>query len=358
MLESLGILTVCLSSWILYERGDGWDSIFLILFSLSQLIDDQSTKLFWKCFLPSLVLCQYVFKHYSNPSSRVRGLIARGRGAGTVADAARKKQPTKPSSPASEASDTSREHFQSESAKTSPSRAGSMTSSSGNGNGNGNGKLYKGSTKLSRRVLTLACHLNVIRNTIHHPPIGARVNDELELVVHATILLFVFALPVYPGIAVIAISLMVHGSHSLFDNWDGITGMICPKVVHACDMTLRAVWDIDVQQLQCHVTRAVSSASDVLPSVSYESLAYIMPVLSRSMRSCYGIMSEYTLRLGAVMIENEECIYAVVMVCEPYLTPAIMRIFSWLGIRRRARPKIVTSASASPAPSPSPSPSP
>ena len=48
MLESLGVLAVCISSWLLYERGDGWDSLFLVLFSLIQLIDDQSTKLFWK----------------------------------------------------------------------------------------------------------------------------------------------------------------------------------------------------------------------------------------------------------------------------------------------------------------------
>jgi len=42
------VLAVCISSWLLYERGDGWDSLFLVLFSLIQLIDDQSTKLFWK----------------------------------------------------------------------------------------------------------------------------------------------------------------------------------------------------------------------------------------------------------------------------------------------------------------------
>jgi len=347
MLESFGVLAVCLFSWILYERGDGWDALFLILFSLSQLINDPSTKLFWKCFLPSLVLCQYVFKHYSQPSSRVRGLVARG--AGASAARKRKKQPipTSPASPESASPDTPQDCPSSESTKArTSSRTRTSSISSNTGKDNFNGKICRGSTQLSHRVLTLTCHLNVIRNTIHHSPIGSRVNDEVELSVYAAMLLFVMALPVYPGIAVITTSLLAHGSHYLLNNWDAITSFLWPKVTYVCGVARQALRGPAADATQTVLCAVASATSEVSANASSESLAHVAALLARGMSACHSVVSEYLPRLGAVMSENEECLYAAVFVCEPYLTAAMMKAFSWLGIHGRARPNIVKPAAA------------
>lgn len=213
-------------------------------------------------------------------------------------------------------------------------------------------KLYKGSLKLSRRTLTLACHLNVIKNTIHHSPMGARVNDELELAVYAAILVYVFFLPVYPAVSIIAISLVVQCARGVLDHWDCISSFVWPNVVHISDMALHAVWGTDMQQLQCRITDAMAITQPAEAAAgqvaSATSLAYLVPRMFGAAGACYAFISEYTRHLCAVMVDNEECMYAMVLLSEPHITNAMLRLFAWLGMRGRSRHKETISAAASP----------
>jgi len=217
-------------------------------------------------------------------------------------------------------------------------------------------KLYKGSLKLSRRTVTLACHLNVIKNTIHHSPMGARVNDELELAVYVAILVYVFFLPVYPAVSIIAISLVVQGAHGVLDHWDCISSFVwlnvVPNVVHVSDMVLHAVWGTDMQQLQCRITDAMSvtQLAEAGQAASATSLAHLAPRMFGATGACYAFISEYMRHFCAIMVDNEECIYAMVLLCEPHITNAMLRLLSWLGTRGRSRHKHKEAISAAASP--------
>ena len=199
-------------------------------------------------------------------------------------------------------------------------------------------KLYKGSLKLSRRILTLACHLNVIRNAVHRSPLGTRVNDELELVVYAAILVYVFSLPVYPAISIIAIFLMAYGARGLWDNWNSIASCVRPQLTRFADVALHSMWGISAQQLQCRIGDATDFLQPAAPgAASHASLAYIASLFSAGVGMCYRFISKNTRRFCTLLVENEECMYAMVLMCEPYIITAMLRLLSWLGICGRSR---------------------
>ncbi len=309
MLGSVGVLAICGAAWILYERGDGWDSLFLILFSLSQLIEDSSTKLFWKCFLPALSLCQYLFKHYSQPSSRAHALVHKTSKIDIV-----NREPVSPDSVRIGGSP----------------REDRKSARTFNENINSNAKhgkaVIRGSSLLARRLLTLTCHLNVLRNVIHNSPSGLQiVNDEVELVVYAAILTFVFSLPVFPGIGIAIISLLVYIINFTYGHWEEIIRLLDTFIT-----TFISICTVVQPLKECHVPEVFRNAwisgheiyATIGRSLQASDFASILWTNSRAIIET----------VCSVILENEECIYAVVFLTEPLFIGYMKQLCAMLGI--------------------------
>ena len=162
-LTVVGICTVALA---LYERGDGYDATFLLLFALSQHAESTNNRVFCRIFLPCLSLIQYFFKHIHTNNERTlwnQSVRHGGNGAGPTT--------TPTASPGS-----------------------SPESSKGKTKSKSTSKTYvKGSIALSRRFLTLSLHLSVIFHTVRNPESIGSMTEEKEVVLLMLISVFIFS---------------------------------------------------------------------------------------------------------------------------------------------------------------------
>ena len=228
MHHSLRMIFVSYVGSVLFYRGDTWDAIFLVVFAVSQIVENIHSRLYFRLFLPSLALGKLLLESWTltPESSRNRGSST------TVSSSSRIRQASGGRTSVGGAAfddkvdkekEESKDHVNNEKKKqhrerlpSDVSERSNISSSSQRGQKKERNLTSSISSRnaatttttttrisgknLSRRLLTLTAHMLVIRWTVNDPATGAYMNEITELVVYAVLLLYAVSLPLFPGL--------------------------------------------------------------------------------------------------------------------------------------------------------------
>lgn len=320
---SVTVIGVCVVAYTLYERGDGWDSLFLLFFSLTQHNETSSKRVFARLFLPTLALLQYLFKNAGSTShspprfSQMRSppSISGGSLQGSSTENALKSplngkwKAFPDESPASSPDGDGSTRNSSSSSSQKRGKRGSSTKKK-------QSSKLRGSVALSRRVLTLAMHVNILYTTVRYSPEGINFGDDVELVVILALVAFIFSLPSFPGIAIICIfGLNYTFRYALGRYWSSVAVPLFGFAFSVLgDALMAALQWVGIDAPQC---------AEILGNSS------ILLKAQQLLQACPGANDAIHAWNG--FCDNHEGMYALLFLAEPW----VVELFVWLCNRLR-----------------------